>query len=267
MLEGFQSYCAWFVLVILAVYFLLGAPKPLNSRCCCNTPFFGAALEFNAVFPVLNDYMSKNTNRFKKNWCGAMPMVAPFNHFVCLCDAASVQHVLKDNFANYVKGKNFQDFMHEFLGSGVFATDGAEWKLHRKVASHMFSRNLLREGTKIATVQGAHMMPALEKACNSGEPVDLQDLFFRFTLDVFATIAFGVDLNSQVSLSLEQFLAKSHDFPFDSNSNLGRGSATPVCNRLRQRSVADRPALQGIADLGCEEGVVVGFVLMLVLVV
>jgi fatty acid omega-hydroxylase len=54
------------------------------------------------------------------------------------------------------------------------------------------------------------MMPALEKACSTGEPVDMQDLFFRFTLDVFAFIAFGVDLNSQAGEAQHPF-AKAFD--------------------------------------------------------
>ena len=51
-----------------------------------------------------------------------------------------VKHVLKENFSNYVKGDNFQDALREFLGEGIFSSDGELWKHHRKVASQMFSR-------------------------------------------------------------------------------------------------------------------------------
>ena len=68
------------------------------------------------------------------------------------CSAPHLSLCSHPQFDNYVKGDNFRDIFREFLGSGVFATDGKEWKLHRKVASHMFSRNLLREGTKVANV-------------------------------------------------------------------------------------------------------------------
>jgi hypothetical protein len=52
-----NSYLCGFALLLLAVYFLAGAPKPLNSRCCCNIPFFGSAIEFMREFHVLNDYL------------------------------------------------------------------------------------------------------------------------------------------------------------------------------------------------------------------
>jgi len=61
-----------------------------------------------------------------------------------LTDEASIKHVLKDQFANYEKGDNFREALGEFLGDGIFTSDGALWKVHRKVASHMFSRSLMR---------------------------------------------------------------------------------------------------------------------------
>ena len=64
-------------------------------------------------------------------------------------------------------------------GAGPLSQRIKEWKLHRKVASHMFSRNLLRQGTKVASVQSLRMLPALENACASGEPIDVQDLFIE----------------------------------------------------------------------------------------
>lgn len=127
-----------------------------------------------------------------------MISVGPFaKGAVMLVTPESVKQVLKTNFANYVKGPQFNEVVKDFLGNGIFNSDGAIWRLHRKVAVRMFSRNLLCEGTAIAKVQAANMVGRIEKHAAAGEPFDLQQCFYAFTMDVFTEIAFGVELNSQ----------------------------------------------------------------------
>jgi cytochrome P450 len=136
-----------------------------------------------------------------------------------------VKHVLKDNFDNYIKGPQFNGTLSDFLGGlflnlfrvgyllifgdrdlhswvdlqidGIFTTDGERWKTHRKVASNMFSKRLLEEGTEVALKQASQLKAKLGRAASSGEELDLQKAFFSFTMDTFCYIAFGVDLDSQ----------------------------------------------------------------------
>ena len=35
-----------------------------------------------------------------------------------------MEHVLTKNFVNYEKGKNVRDILGDFLGNGIFASDG-----------------------------------------------------------------------------------------------------------------------------------------------
>ena len=64
-----------------------------------------------------------------------------------------MKHVLKDNFNNYEKGQLVQHVLGEFLGDGIFTTDGPRWKTHRKVAVRMFSKKLMIDGTSVAIDQ------------------------------------------------------------------------------------------------------------------
>jgi cytochrome P450 len=98
--------------------------------------------------------------------------------------------------------------LSEFLGNGVFASDGAVWKHHRKIASNMFSRRLLRHTLAVGYDVGLDMIQRLKTLVRTGQPsdpdatfdgtttVDVQDLFFRFTIDIFTLVAFGVELRS-----------------------------------------------------------------------
>lgn len=62
----------------------------------------------------------------------------------------------------------------------------------------MFSRNLMRNGTLIAAQQVKYLSERLNMVVKDpkSNTIDMQDMFFRLTIDVFANIAFGVELNS-----------------------------------------------------------------------
>jgi len=67
-------------------------------------------------------------------WAVQMPKVGIIRGgLFFLTEPASVKHVLKDNFENYVKGEAIHDALSEFLGDGIFVADGPMWKFHRKV--------------------------------------------------------------------------------------------------------------------------------------
>ena len=59
---------------------------------------------------------------------------------------------------------------------------------------NMFSKNLLREGTEIALSQGQKMLGRIAKHAESGEALDLQDVYYAFTIDVFTSLAFGAPI-------------------------------------------------------------------------
>lgn len=175
-------------------------------------PFFGS---FMLLFkngnrqPNWFHEMDLAFGRQGRAWQFAVPRTAngvPGGVVTSLNTPANVRHCLRDNFENYVKSPNLKEILQEFIGTGIFSSDGALWRMHRKVASHMFSQRLLREGTKIAVdecrslvrrlLEAAKSKPRLSSDQDVDQDVDMQDLFFQFTMDVFANIAFGVELKS-----------------------------------------------------------------------
>ena len=165
--------------------------------------FWGSTLEFMNNFDRIDDWLydgTKNYGKFKRAWGASFISAGQFkNGMLCLVTPEEVKHVLKDNFENYVKGDLVHDNYREFFGDGIFAVDGQMWKFHRKVAANMFSTKLLIEGTEVAIDQAKKMMSLLEQKATRGEAVDLQPAFYAFTMDTFCSIAFGIELNSQVT--------------------------------------------------------------------
>ncbi|KAF9170557.1 hypothetical protein BGX21_009286 [Mortierella sp. AD011] len=108
-----------------------------------------------------------------------------------------IEHILKNNFENYEKGPVINENLRQALGNGIFNSDGALWKFHRKTASHVFSTKIYRSliDGPFQTHTG-QLISILDKAATDGTAVDLHALFLRLTLDTFAELSFGLDINS-----------------------------------------------------------------------
>src|SRR3982074_1358409 len=82
--------------------------------------------------------------------------------------------------------------LSDFFGDGIFNSDGDAWKFHRKIASHVFtSRSIKNDMTSVFVKNARLMVDKLNKYADSGKQFDMQDLYFRYTLESFAEIAFG----------------------------------------------------------------------------
>ncbi|KAI8819825.1 cytochrome P450 [Fimicolochytrium jonesii] len=122
----------------------------------------------------------------------------PFRPLMILTwDPRNVEHILKTNFDNFVKGEEFRHNMGDLLGAGIFVVDGEPWKKQRKMASHIFSVRNFRDFTaNVFADESVKLGALLENAAQTGQTIDLQDAFFRFTLDSFVKLAFGINLGS-----------------------------------------------------------------------
>jgi len=162
-------------------------------------PILGNTIEFVSSADILPDFCLKHSriNGFKSSWPLSILNFGPLRTggFV-LTTPDCVKHVLKDRFERYEKTKAIQETLSDFLGNGIFTSDGATWLLHRKVAVKMFSRKFLREATFVAAEQAGKVVDRIDGFSKAGEEFDLQNLMFAFTMDVFSLIAFGVDLQS-----------------------------------------------------------------------
>lgn len=103
--------------------------------------------------------------------------------------------------ADYGYGPRRQIF-YPLLGDGIFTQDGAPWKHSRELLRPQFSRNQYRD----LEVFREHVDDLVACISTAGEPVDLQPLFFRFTLDTTTAFLFG---ESVYSLRADRSLDKT----------------------------------------------------------
>eukprot|EP01084_Bolivina_argentea_P068491 124680_1 len=130
-----------------------------------------------------------------------------FNH--AIYDPRLIKYIFEDTFENYIKGPFVHDTLEELLGDGIFASDGASWKFHRKVAARMFSMRNLKSYMFACAVNNTGILldKMGELSGNTYEnELDLFELFGRFTLQTFLQSAFGE------KLPIIESLPKQHEF-------------------------------------------------------
>lgn len=107
-------------------------------------------------------------------------------------DPALIEHVLKTSFWKYEKGDFFKGTMEVLLGHGIFNSDGSVWQRQRKIASHMFTARNLKEDMSAIFLKNTQLISTrMRRHAQHNREFDIQELFFGFTLDSFAEIAFG----------------------------------------------------------------------------
>ncbi|MCL7051796.1 hypothetical protein MKW94_002338 [Papaver nudicaule] len=107
----------------------------------------------------------------------------------------NVKHILQTQFPTYPKGELSTDILHDFLGNGIFNTDGNNWKFQRKLASHEFNTKSLRKFIEdvVKIELFGRLIPLLETTADQNSVLDIQDILQRFAFDNICKISFGFD--------------------------------------------------------------------------
>ncbi|KAG0201426.1 hypothetical protein BGX28_005731 [Mortierella sp. GBA30] len=120
-------------------------------------------------------------------------MTAPgIGRIINISDPDMVDHVLRINFWAYEKGPFLKTKLKPLVGEGIFGADGQHWKWQRKLASHIFNVKAFRNYTSSVFCEEGHLvLDYLSKMADNGDVIDLQEVFYKYTLDSFGEIAFG----------------------------------------------------------------------------
>ncbi|KAL0737675.1 hypothetical protein Bca4012_013885 [Brassica carinata] len=137
---------------------------------------------------------SNLTFQFKGPWLAGMDMLLT-------ADPANIHYMLSSNFLNYNKGPDFKEVFDVFKDV-IFNVDAELWENFRKTAqvilNHQGFPRLSASATRSKLKNG--LVPLFDHFAKEGKILDLQDVFRRFTFDIFMVLITGSD---PTSLSLE----------------------------------------------------------------
>ncbi|KAA6413114.1 MAG: cytochrome P450 [Lasallia pustulata] len=107
-------------------------------------------------------------------------------------DVENIKAILTTQFADYGKGEPFHKDWRDFLGDGIFTTDGAEWHKNRQLIRPQFIKDRVSD---LETFE-VHVQKLIGLMGGRGEEVDVSELFFRYTLDAITDFLLGRTINS-----------------------------------------------------------------------
>ncbi|KAI0160334.1 glycoside hydrolase family 20 protein [Xylariaceae sp. FL1272] len=123
-------------------------------------------------------------------------------------DPENIKAILATQFSDYGKGEPFHREWQEFLGDSIFTTDGHAWHASRQLLRPQFSRERISDLHTFeshldilfqAIANGGPLNGPDQKvdlSAGNGKPLDICDLFFRYTLDVSTSFLLGKGVDS-----------------------------------------------------------------------
>ncbi|KAK5797260.1 cytochrome P450 [Linnemannia elongata] len=137
----------------------------------------------------LYDFFEKQNKELGPVWSISLPF---FGRLIQGDEPKIVEHVLKTNFPNYIKGEMLTGLLEDIIGKGFFLVDGAEWSVVRKLIVQIFNIKAFREYTSdVFVIQGKKVIDYLGKAADEGFIVDIHGLMHQYTLDSFSVVMCG----------------------------------------------------------------------------
>ncbi|KAF3394002.1 Cytochrome P450 52A13 [Penicillium rolfsii] len=178
----------------------------------------------------------------------------------------NVQTVLALKFKDFELGDYRNKAFRPLLGYGIFSTDGSQWEHSRALIRPNFTRNQISD----INVYETHVKALIEMIPRDGSTVDMQDLFFRMTLDSATEFLFGESVHSlkntvplsassfakdfnkaQEGLTLRSRLGSLMGLHYDRDFSRAVINARAYVDRFVQKAIDYRIALEsGNGELG-----------------
>jgi enediyne biosynthesis protein E7 len=113
---------------------------------------------------------------------------------VLISSPAGAKQVLQDHAAQYMKGRGHQ-LLRSLLGNGLLTAEGPLWLSQRRLAQPSFSRaRLAAMASGMEDVTRAVLVPRLDAAATSGQPLDIAPVMMEVALGIVLRALFGTEL-------------------------------------------------------------------------
>ena len=109
-----------------------------------------------------------------------------------ISDPDYVQHVLRENWQNYVKGQAIKR-VALLLGNGLMVSEGAFWKTQRRMIQPAFQRKAVAGLVGVITATNTALLRSWEQAAEKGESVNVTLDISRAVLEAVLKSIFGDD--------------------------------------------------------------------------
>jgi cytochrome P450 len=174
------------------------------DRRAANTPLALAALAGPSAWPLLGNLPQLDLPHLHaqlERWAAAHGPLYRLRlgrrQVLVLAQPELIAGVLRARPEGWRRLQTMQAAIVEIGGRGLFAAEGDDWRVQRRLVMKAFDPAHLKDYFPSLLRVTARLRECLDEAARSGRPVDLQTLLMRYTVDVTAGLAFGIDMNTQ----------------------------------------------------------------------
>ncbi|XP_045113781.1 cytochrome P450 9e2-like [Portunus trituberculatus] len=119
-----------------------------------------------------------------------------FNPVLMITDPELLKLVLVKDFEYFVDRRRFGDQEGSLMTEMLTNKFGEEWKDLRAIMTPTFSSGKMRSMFHLISEKADNLVSFSLKNAVNNKPVDMKDMFGRFTMDTIASCAFGIECNS-----------------------------------------------------------------------
>ncbi|EEA22186.1 Protein kinase alk2 [Talaromyces marneffei ATCC 18224] len=145
---------------------------------------------------LINKLIRENGNTYEDVVLGTKALVT--------AEPENIKAMLATQFNDFGLGMRRQIF-GPFLGDGIFTLDGAGWSHSRAMLRPQFSREQVAD----VGMLGSHVDQLISQLPADGTPFDIQEYFFKMTLDTATEFLFGESTNCLLEKSEKKSSALS----------------------------------------------------------
>nr|AGO32790.1 Cyp3A [Azumapecten farreri] len=181
----------------------IDGPKP--------NPIFGNMRMF------INDGLNKTELDMYRKYGKVFGMYETYIPVLYIADPALLKDVMVKEFRSFVNRRDsFKNFFDSEMNLMLTQIEDDHWRFVRNTVTPTFSGKKLRQMTPLINNSADKFMEHIEQKVKEGEDIDMKKFIGGFTMDVIASTAFGLDVNSQNNPD-DPFLKHANAFN-DSNS-------------------------------------------------
>ncbi|KAJ8675066.1 hypothetical protein QAD02_010852 [Eretmocerus hayati] len=119
------------------------------------------------------------------------------NPVLMIRDLDLIKSILVKNFDHFAYHKHFVDEeVDPLFGKNLIFLNGERWREVRNILSPSFTSSKMRSMYELMLRCAESFVGQLQKLTSGHEAIDMKDVFTRFTNDVIATCAFGIEIDS-----------------------------------------------------------------------
>ena len=184
-------------------------------------PIFGIDLLRNNLRALKEHRLLHTTfERFKEMGQSTFGVIVMGQRAIITLEPENLKAIQSLNFKHWGLGHRRKSAFIPLLGEGIFTTDGAAWHRSREMLRPNFVRNQVAD-LRTFEIHVDHLIQAIPLDRST---VDLQELFFRLTLDSATEFLFGESTNSLAPGTTKASAARFAEAFNRSQDSIGRSA-------------------------------------------